>query len=488
VALAVMLALWPGLAWAASKWLVVESKNFRIYSDGPQEEVEHLALKLERFRRVVALLYKVNLGQRSYAVVAFHDTYTFARFRPYLGPESVVLGYNLNNGVEDMAALALYNHGFAEEGVLFHECFHVLAEARENGWPVWLDEGSAEVFSTFEERGDKAVVGIPKGEHVKMLRDCGLMRMDDLLTTKLRNYAEFRIFYPQAWALTHYLIFADHRAHLDQLVEFTHLLRGGMDDVSAFRKAFGVTPEALEKNLGRYIRNEQYPAWEIPVANLGVESALATRVISEGDRDCIFGNLVLSRLDVNRAEYYFKSALARDPGIVCAYEGLGFVAGQRHHYAEARQRLEQALTRGTNNYRTYYFYALVLYLDRAGGHQFADSVPRETALAMAEALKKCIALRPSFPQTYELLARLSLNPGEDPAEGMKLIKVALQFQPSNKWFLLTAAKLQMRLHDYETARKTLESLLGKDVGNGELKEEAHAAQGELDALINAHLK
>jgi tetratricopeptide (TPR) repeat protein len=482
IALAITLALTPRPGMAANKWFVVDSKNLRIYSDGSQEEVKQYAVKLERFRRVVAKLYKLNPTTEPVVIVAFRDPSAFAGFRPDLGPRGAVLGYNLGLGTEEIVALALYDRGPATQQLLYHECFHALVESLQNGWPLWLNEGAAEVFSTFEERGDKVVIGDAKWGHIRQLRHSGFLPLNQLLTAQVETFNGLRVFYPHSWALTHYLMFADHHAHLDQMAEFVHLLRNGTNDAIAFDRAFHMAPAALENDLSRYIRSEQFPAWEIPVADFGAEPVSDQQPVSEAQRDSVFGNLVLSRLDVNRAEYYFKKAMARDPTLATPYEGLGLCALFRERWTEARHDFEQGFVHDTQNYRAYLCYGLALYNEEARDHWCADAMPREKIVAIAEALKKCIELRPNHPGGYALLARLTLLPGENPDEGMKLIQLALQFQPGNQWFLLTKARLQIRLHDYTEARETLKPLLGKSVRDSDLKKEVAAAQRDLDAL------
>ncbi len=487
-ALALVLALRPGLAEAANRWFVVESANFRIYSDGSQKDVNQLAIELDRFRRVVTQLYKLQPSEQPFAVVAFRDPSAFDPFRPSIGLHVGTLSYAVKFGIEDMAALALYERSPEEREVMFHEYFHALTEAGYNDWPRWLEEGAAEVFSTYEERGGKIVLGIAKPQYVKFLRAHGLMSMTDLLTGNLSSDEKVSAYYPQAWALTHYLMFADNQAHLNQLVDFLNLWRDGSDDASAFQKAFGIAPTGLQKNLENHIQNEQYPAWEIPLTNMEADGKLTTRPISDAERDCIFGNLMFSTLDVGRAEYYFKRAHARDPDLPMAYEGLGYGAATRGRFVDARKWFDQAAAHGTTNYRVYYYCAAILYAEQAGDQRFASSMPRDTTVAIVELLKKSITLRPTYASSYELLARLSLNPGENPEEGMKLIQHALQYHPRHNWFLLTEVKLQIRLHDYEAAHKTLEPLLRKDVRDEDLKREARAAQKELDALTQEQSK
>jgi tetratricopeptide (TPR) repeat protein len=466
----------PAHRVSARQWFVVESKNFRLYSDGKVEDVQQLALKLERFRQLVARLYKLPPASEPISIVAFQNPSVFAKFRPDLGRHRVTLGYKMNAGIEDMVAMALYDRDRMTPLVLFHETFHALTQAGEHGWPNWLEEGAADVFGSFEERDGSAILGIPRLDHVKALRRSGLIPMERFLSGKADDSP---VFYPQSWALTHWLTCADRGARLDQLREFMRRLREGEDDADAFQQAFSLSPAAIQKELQAYIRNDEFPMWQFPLSVVAPESsALTNSPISDARRDCIFGNLVLSDQDVKRAEYHFKQATTEDPDLAAAWEGLGFVEALQDRLAQARQHFEQAFARKTTNYRAYYYYALVLYAQHAPERFFAESVPRETAIAMADALKKAIELRPTFANAYELLARLTLNAGEDPHEGLKLVHRALEFEPGHPWFRLTKVKLQIRVGDYDAARQSLQPLLGR-VRNSVLKKEASALNEEL---------
>ena len=283
LALVLVCTISVGNAFAARKWFVVESKNFCIYSDGTVKEVEGLAIKLERYRQLIARLYKLTPTSEPLSIIAFRNPYVFAKFRPYLGDQQVVLGYNLNAGIEDVVALALYDHGRAQQIVMLHEAFHALTQASENGWPHWLNEGSAEVFSTMEERDGAVILGIPRLDYVKKLRKSGLFPMKDFVEGGAESLP---IFYPQAWAVTHWLTCADHGARLDALRNFLKLLRDGIEETNAFQQAFGIAPEAVQKVVENYLHNEELPMWKFPLSSVEPESStLTNHPISDAKRD-----------------------------------------------------------------------------------------------------------------------------------------------------------------------------------------------------------
>jgi tetratricopeptide (TPR) repeat protein len=61
---------------------------------------------------------------------------------------------------------------------------------------------------------------------------------------------------------------------------------------------------------------------------------------------------------------------------------------------------------------------------------------------------------------------LSLATGQNFKEGAESLKIAIRLAPQNKHLLLNLAQLQARMKEYESAKKTLETLLGADADPG----------------------
>src|SRR5947209_18101417 len=81
-----------------------------------------------------------------------------------------------------------------------------------------------------------------------------------------------------------------------------------------------------------------------------------------------------------------------------------------------------------------------------------------TANKMRAELKKAIALRPDYPESYSLLAFVNLVTGADLDESVKLLRQVLTTSPGRSDLLYVLAQVYMRQEDFKTARQLLERL------------------------------
>ena len=69
--------------------------------------------------------------------------------------------------------LALAGSDDASLKVIFHEYAHLLLRRNQPFWPLWLSEGMAEIYATFEVNGrDHARIGLPIDHHLRLLAKC----------------------------------------------------------------------------------------------------------------------------------------------------------------------------------------------------------------------------------------------------------------------------------------------------------------------------
>ena len=98
--------------------------------------------------------------------------------------------------------------------IVFHEYAHLITSNIAGSIPVWLNEGLAEFYSTFETVGDReALIGRPVPGHLDRLNETPAAPLEELLNVKhdsaLYNEGDRRsVFYAQSWALTHLLLVA----------------------------------------------------------------------------------------------------------------------------------------------------------------------------------------------------------------------------------------------------------------------------------------
>jgi len=137
-----------------------------------------------------------------------------------------------------------------------------------------------------------------------------------------------------------------------------------------------------------------------------------------------------------------------------------------------QESLERAVAANSQNYLTHYYYAFTLSrnaaeIGNAGGY------PPELAAKIREHLQKAIALRPDYPESYNLLAFVSVITGEGVDESIASMKRVLNISKGRRDFAIMLAQLYMRKQDFKTARGLLQQVLQANLSD---EERQHAEQ------------
>ena len=165
---------------AKSKWIRVNSKNFEIVSNVSEKETKVLALKLEQFRYVISSIFGVEKARAiPVTVYVFKDSISFNPFKVrYQGKAASVSGYFVNGADEKIIALEIENNDLS---AIFHEYSHLVASLTNHRFPLWVAEGLADFYSTFEiKKGKEIVFGYGIKEYIYLLRNKPLIPLQDL--------------------------------------------------------------------------------------------------------------------------------------------------------------------------------------------------------------------------------------------------------------------------------------------------------------------
>jgi tetratricopeptide (TPR) repeat protein len=451
-------------ARAKDKWINLSTKNFNIISNADEGESRKLALKLEQFHYVFAKLFNLPLTRRiPTTVMVFRNDGSFRPYKPlYNGKPANLAGYFQPSQDENIIALDISANEQRPLSVIFHEYTHLVTSGTSREWPLWLKEGLAEVYSSFEVDDNKVTLGNPISRHVFLLRDHKFIPLEALFAARhdspIYNEREKQgIFYAQSWALCHYVMFGDKNVRRPQMVEFVNLIEQGVEADKAFTQAFKTDTREIDKQLHRYVGNSQYTINVHTLESTEGAKEINIRPISEGEAQFYLGNLLARTNRFEEAEGLFKQAVAAEPDLPRPYEGLGFVAMRRNNLELALENFRQAATRGSKNYLAHYYYAQSIQRTAVSG------INETLAKAISEELQTSIKLMPGFAYSHASLGFLSLATGRNFKEGAESLKTALRLEPKNTNFRLNLALLQTRLGDYADAKSSLVPLLGADV-------------------------
>ena len=119
----------------------------------------------------------------------------------------------------------------------------VLGQSFEQELPLWFARGLTEVFSNTIVRDDDVELGRVIPWQLQRLREGQFLTFSKLRSVDRSSpyYIQadkLEIFVANAWALIHYLMFADQGAHLPKLNRFSGLLQSGTKPEVALAEAF----------------------------------------------------------------------------------------------------------------------------------------------------------------------------------------------------------------------------------------------------------
>jgi tetratricopeptide (TPR) repeat protein len=452
-------------AEAKDKWINVRTKNFNIVSSASENDTREVALKLEQFVYVFSKIFNTKTtADVPVTVVVFKDDGSFKPFKPlYNGKPANIAGYFQRGEDENIIALRVSGSELHPLAIIFHEYTHLLTSYTPRHWPPWLMEGIAEFYSSFEVKKNKVTLGAPIDHHVFLLRENKFFPLPTLFAVghgspEYNERNKQGVFYAQSWAFVHYLMLGNQASRQKQIGQFIASLDAGKSLDQAFSEVFHTDFATMEKELRRYIGNDTYPVLTYTMDSTEGSTSIEVRPLSDAEAQSYFGTLLMRTNRLEEAEAYFKQAIALDPALARSYEGLGFIAIRRNKFDEAREHLKQAVSRDSKNHLAHYYYAMALHQ----GADRSDEPSPETAKKIIEELKATVNLMPGFAPAYSMLGFMLMATDGDMAEAARIMKTAIRLTPQNRQLAITLAQIQLRMEDYNGAKKSLEPLLADD--------------------------
>ncbi|MCP5118800.1 MAG: hypothetical protein GY953_48935, partial [bacterium] len=236
--LLILLLLASGLP-AAGDWLRLSSPHFEIFTDAGEKKglraMVHFEQVRQVFRDVGGEHQSSPLPVRIYLFKKLSD---FRRYRPSANTRGFFRG-----GPE---ANYIVMHAGGEETwrVAFHEYVHLVLNHTSARLPQWLEEGTAEFYSTVRPVDDRLVIGGIIRNHVILLRQRAWLKAAVLAdighdSPAYNERARAGVFYAQSWALVHMLNMAPY--YRRGMPRYAELIAEATPAAEAFQRAFGRT-------------------------------------------------------------------------------------------------------------------------------------------------------------------------------------------------------------------------------------------------------
>jgi tetratricopeptide (TPR) repeat protein len=446
---------------AKDNWTRVNSKNFTLIGNASEKEIRQVATRLEQFRDVFTRLFSAAKFDTPVptTVIVFKSMGAYKPFNP--GNNA---GY-FQPG-EDVNYITLTNDATQNPfSVIYHEYVHLLVENTSGNMPSWFNEGLAEYYSAFNIEEDRKVhLGDLIPYHLETLREGKLYPLRSLFAVdhyspEYNEGSKRGMFYAESWALVHYLILGNGGQRLPQMGKFLQLLTANVAVDEAAKQAFQTDLDTLQKEFKKYIEGHTF---KMQIATferkLEFDNEMISSPVSEAEAQAYLGDLQLHTNQLKDAETRLQQALALDPKLTMAQASLGIVRMRQQRFDEAKGALREAVNANSNNYLTHYHYAYVVSREGMDSANMVRGYDPDAAETMRAELKKAIALKPDFPNSYTLLAFVNMVTGEQLDESIELLKRAQALSPGKQEINIHLAQIYLRQQKFDLARQTLEPL------------------------------
>jgi len=436
---------------AMARWTELRSENFLFIGDAPERTIRAVGQKLEQFREVMVRVLPgaTMTSPVPTVVIVFDQDRSFTPYKPTFQGRTVdAAGFFL--GHEDINYIAI-NAEASDLAfkIIFHEYSHFLLGNSAGTVPVWVGEGLAEVYATFQERdgGKGAVLGAPDAFHLRLLQNTSLIPLRELIaidhTSPIYNEGVRRgVLYAQSWAFVHYLMFGN-KDRAPQLTGFLAAIESGAPSEEAFRDAFGDV-NVLDQELKDYVRLFTFPALQLTFGEkVGGGSAPRGKVIPDALAAAYLGDVLarLGRTDDARA--HLRSVLERNPDVARAACALGLIELRAGRSDAAMPLLERAASLAPDDpwVQTALGRALLSQFEEQRAADGAESLLQRARVALTRAADR----DGTSAHTLELLGRAHLMPGGDLARAASVLERAVQLAPGREDYRLMLARALMPL-------------------------------------------
>jgi hypothetical protein len=463
---AVLIAALPWLGAAAPQqpdWRRIDSPHFVVIGEVGARELSDVAAQFEGFHETLRRLLGEIVTSTTVPtiVIVFPSDRAFTPFMPVVQGKTLEVGGRFL-GAPDVNYIAIVSDGRPGRlRTLFHEYAHLVMSNMSRHVPVWLSEGMAEYYSTFEltQGGREAVLGGPIESHVALLgetlKQTRLLTLEELLQvdkhSPLYNENDRRsVFYAQVWALTH-LIVRGEPNRLQQLGVYFDRVSKGVPSTRAWQEAFGSLDMAGE--LERYVRRASFKPYHLKFNDKVTPLEATAMSLSPAEAHAHLFDFLLrdGRLDEASEQLALAARLDMDNTRVSI--GAAQLDIARRDYKTCDKRLRELPTP-----RDW----LVAYLAGIAAaelthHRGQIDQGLETARRFFTAAR---ADRPDFPNAVARMAALELRTVKGPsAETAAAMARATTLSPGRPQYGYLHAQILVRRSEFAAARLVLGPLM-----------------------------
>lgn len=446
-------------AEASSHWLEVKSEHFTVMTDSNERQARHVASQLERMHDVFSRLLPAaeNDPGSSIVVLAFRNRKGFQSVEPaaYLQKKSLELAGLFMSGQD--RSYILLRLDTAEDhpySTVYHEYTHYMLRHEAN-LPIWLNEGFAQFYENTDILDDRVDLGQPSPRALRFLRQQPLLPLSTLFRVDgnspfYHDEEKGNIFYAESWALTHFLSLQDFGTKQNRLRSYMRYVARGEGAVVAAQHAFGDL-QRLQSQLQAYIRSSDYHMLALSLQNGARQSSLSAVSLPQAEVDAMRADVLTQNGRSQEAETLIGTVLRESPGSAQAHESMGMLKLRQGDTQGARKWFGQAVALQPPSFLSCFYYG-----ELSMGNVTVGDIAADAKIANSY-LHQALALNPRFAPALAALARLDAAQHQHLDEALQMATRAVQSDPLNVDYRLTAAEVRLARKELSTGVSVLQA-------------------------------
>jgi hypothetical protein len=203
-AVAILGTLSPNMK-AAEHWIRLTTPHFEMYTTNGEKQGTAALSVFEQVRYFFLQNSKSKTASGTpVRIIAFRSE---KEYRPYRLNEGAFAYYLRSRKVD---YIVMQDISPEHHQVALHEYTHLVIEHLGLQFPIWFNEGLADLYSSLEPKGDQALLGRPLEGRLIILMTQSWLNLNALFAVGPdspydNERDKMSIFYAQSWALTHML-------------------------------------------------------------------------------------------------------------------------------------------------------------------------------------------------------------------------------------------------------------------------------------------
>lgn len=438
-------------------WLEVRTPNFLVVTNSNEKEGRRAARQFEGMRSVFQRVFPdadLNTPEPM-LVMAVQDKKTLQTLEPASFVSSgpwMVVGLFLPAAEKNYVLILLNAPGQHPYGPIYHEYAHFVFSRTHQWMPLWFTEGIAEFYQNTEIQTEKIVIG--KGEpylqtalETKVLLPLTTLFAVDQHSPYYHEADKTSIFYPESWALTHYLKDKDEREGTHQVADYLDLLQKNEDPTEAARQSFGDLDQ-LELALRVYAVQGKYGISELSGATEVDDSSWVVQPLTALQVAARKAEFMAHAERGHEARALLQDVLREDPANAQARLTMGYIEFRAGNYDAAQKWCREAVKLDPANYVAHFFYAAAAIKK--------GEIDQASRASVEESLRTAIKINPTFAPAYDALAMFDAMQAMRLEEARDLIEKAVQMEPGVPEIRVDEAQILSTTRQTKEAVRVLE--------------------------------